>query len=121
MCSCREQCSELRRLCSFLYAGRLFTIKGIFHSFDGYRHKLHLQVKLLTSEGNVKYETDCTPSNGNWFIPIYAHGSYIIRIEAQKGYIFSTFFLFNCISFFIYKFKAHRKCRLSLMAKAIGA
>ncbi|MFH4974267.1 hypothetical protein AB6A40_000976 [Gnathostoma spinigerum] len=47
-----------------------------------------IQVKLFTAEGNLKYETDCNPSNGYYLLPLYNKGSYYIRVVAPEGWFF---------------------------------
>lgn len=46
------------------------------------------QVKLLTAEGNLKYETECNPSNGYYMIPVYNKAVYSIRVFAPEGWYF---------------------------------
>uniref|UniRef100_A0A914E9F7 Uncharacterized protein n=1 Tax=Acrobeloides nanus TaxID=290746 RepID=A0A914E9F7_9BILA len=48
-----------------------------------------IQVKLLTTEGNLKYETECNPNNGYFMIPIYNKGVYVFKIFAPHGWIFA--------------------------------
>uniref|UniRef100_A0A914VZ87 Nodal modulator 3 n=1 Tax=Plectus sambesii TaxID=2011161 RepID=A0A914VZ87_9BILA len=45
-------------------------------------------VKLYTSEGNLKYETDCAPNNGYYMIPVYTKGTYSVRVIPPKGWAF---------------------------------
>uniref|UniRef100_F1KRP9 Nodal modulator 1 n=1 Tax=Ascaris suum TaxID=6253 RepID=F1KRP9_ASCSU len=47
-----------------------------------------IQVKLLTAEGNLKYETECNPSNGYYMIPVYNKAVYSIRVFAPEGWYF---------------------------------
>uniref|UniRef100_A0A0N5AZ94 Nodal modulator 1 n=1 Tax=Syphacia muris TaxID=451379 RepID=A0A0N5AZ94_9BILA len=47
-----------------------------------------IQVKLLTAEGNLKYETECNPSNGYYLIPVYSKGVYLMRVFAPDGWYF---------------------------------
>jgi hypothetical protein len=42
---------------------------------------------LVTSDGLVKGETECSP-NGYYYIPIYDKGQYKIRIQGPPGWIF---------------------------------
>ncbi|EJW82695.1 hypothetical protein WUBG_06394 [Wuchereria bancrofti] len=52
-----------------------------------------IQVKLFTAEGNLKFETECSPTNGYYMIPVYNKGDYSIRLFAPDGWFFepSTF------------------------------
>lgn len=47
-----------------------------------------VKAALVTSDGLVKSETECSP-NGYYFIPIYDKGSYKIRIQGPPGWMFS--------------------------------
>ncbi|KAI6214901.1 hypothetical protein M3Y94_00322600 [Aphelenchoides besseyi] len=73
--------------CHFSCEGKVFSCGGFVQSFvPDVLSKL--KIKLLTAEGNVKYETDCTPSNGYFMIPVYNKGSYVIKIDTTEGFIF---------------------------------
>jgi hypothetical protein len=50
--------------------------------------KCTFQIRLLTMEGNLKYETECTPNTGYYVIPIYNKGVYAIRILPPPGWTF---------------------------------
>lgn len=45
-------------------------------------------IPRLTNRGVLKYSSDCAPNNGYYFIPLYDHGNYTIRIDAPKGWTF---------------------------------
>ncbi|KAI6176776.1 hypothetical protein M3Y97_00835400 [Aphelenchoides bicaudatus] len=47
-----------------------------------------VKIKLESSEGLRKFETDVTPSNGYYMVPVYNKGSYAIVIEGPTGYVF---------------------------------
>ena len=34
-----------------------------------------------TRQGNLKYETDCAPNNGYYFIPLYDKGEYVLKVQ----------------------------------------
>ena len=40
-------------------------------------------MKLFIFEGSLKYETDCAPNNGYYFIPVYETGDYILKVGQQ--------------------------------------
>lgn len=42
----------------------------------------------LTKQGSIKDTTDCSPSNGYYFIPLYDKGEYIIQISPPPGWSF---------------------------------
>eukprot|EP00475_Leptophrys_vorax_P035205 TRINITY_DN5777_c0_g1_i1.p1 TRINITY_DN5777_c0_g1~~TRINITY_DN5777_c0_g1_i1.p1 ORF type:complete len:627 (-),score=189.14 TRINITY_DN5777_c0_g1_i1:1807-3687(-) len=46
-----------------------------------------VSVKLLTTDGVLKYSIDCSP-NGNYFMPVYDKGSFIIKITGPDGWAF---------------------------------
>ncbi|KAI6187948.1 hypothetical protein M3Y98_00300800 [Aphelenchoides besseyi] len=73
--------------CHFSCQGEVFSCNGYVESFVP-DVLAKLKIKLLTAEGNLKYETDCTPSNGNFMIPVYNKGSYVIKIDTTEGFIF---------------------------------
>lgn len=41
-----------------------------------------------TKEGNLKEKTECAPTNGYYFLPIYEHGEYIIKVHPPAGWSF---------------------------------
>lgn len=45
-------------------------------------------IKLFTKQGNLKYETECAPNNGYYFIPLYDKGNYIIKVSPPPGWSF---------------------------------
>lgn len=45
-------------------------------------------VKLYTKQGNLKYETECAPNNGYYFMPLYDKGQYIIKVSPPSGWSF---------------------------------
>lgn len=49
-----------------------------------------IKIKLENPDGLKKFETDLTPSNGYYMVPIYNKGSYVIRIEGPEGFVFSN-------------------------------
>ncbi|XP_037945256.1 nodal modulator 1 [Teleopsis dalmanni] len=47
-----------------------------------------VEIKLLTKHGSLKDKTDCSPSNGYYFLPIYDKGSYLLSISPPPGWSF---------------------------------
>ena len=47
-----------------------------------------INVQLLKG-GSLKFETECAPNNGYYFIPVYEHGSYTIKVSPPLGWQFS--------------------------------
>jgi hypothetical protein len=48
-----------------------------------------INVQLLTKQGGLKYETDCAPNNGYYFIPVYEKGEYVLKVSPPLGWKFS--------------------------------
>uniref|UniRef100_A0A5S6QIU5 protein-serine/threonine phosphatase n=1 Tax=Trichuris muris TaxID=70415 RepID=A0A5S6QIU5_TRIMR len=47
-----------------------------------------ISVRLLTLQGNLKYQTDYAQANGYYMIPVYAKGTYVLRVRAPEGWNF---------------------------------
>ncbi|KRX96984.1 Phosphatidylinositide phosphatase SAC1 [Trichinella pseudospiralis] len=47
-----------------------------------------IMVKMLTPEGNMKYQTTCAPTNGYYLIPVYVKGNYKLKLSAPEGWNF---------------------------------
>jgi hypothetical protein len=47
-----------------------------------------IEVQLLTKQGALKYETECAPHNGYFFIPIYETGEYRLKVVPPLGWTF---------------------------------
>lgn len=41
-----------------------------------------------TKQGTLKESSDCAPTNGYYFIPIYDKGEYVLKLEAPVGWHF---------------------------------
>jgi hypothetical protein len=39
-----------------------------------------INIRLLTKQGALKYETDCAPNNGYYFVPVYEKGEYRLQV-----------------------------------------
>ena len=48
-----------------------------------------INVQLYSKAGSLKFETECAPNNGYFFIPVYEHGSYTIKVSPPLGWKFS--------------------------------
>lgn len=46
------------------------------------------QVKLYTTHGSIKYQTDCAPNTGYYLIPLYEKADFILKVEPPKGWSF---------------------------------
>ncbi|XP_023031722.1 nodal modulator 3 [Drosophila willistoni] len=47
-----------------------------------------VEIKLLTRQGSLKDKTDCSPSNGYYFLPIYDKGEYLLSVSPPPGWSF---------------------------------
>lgn len=45
-------------------------------------------INRVSKQGIVKDKTDCSPSNGYYFLPVYDKGDYILRIAPPAGWSF---------------------------------
>jgi len=48
-----------------------------------------INVQLYSKAGSLKYETDCAPNNGYFFIPVYEKGEHTIQVSPPLGWKFS--------------------------------
>ncbi|EFO22900.1 hypothetical protein LOAG_05586 [Loa loa] len=80
-------------LCISTVTAEVYSCGGFVKSPDVPIDYSKLQVKLFTAEGNLKFETECSPTNGYYMIPVYNKGDYSIRLFAPDGWFFepSTF------------------------------
>lgn len=42
----------------------------------------------FTKQGSLKDKTDCSPSNGYYFLPVYDKADYILKISPPAGWSF---------------------------------
>nr|XP_022336385.1 nodal modulator 1-like isoform X1 [Crassostrea virginica] len=47
-----------------------------------------VEVKLYTTHGSIKYQTDCAPNTGYYLIPLYEKADFILKVEPPKGWSF---------------------------------
>uniref|UniRef100_A0A182QGP4 SD-repeat containing protein B domain-containing protein n=1 Tax=Anopheles farauti TaxID=69004 RepID=A0A182QGP4_9DIPT len=47
-----------------------------------------VEVGLFTPQGSLKIKTECSPSNGYYFIPVYDKGSYVLKVIPPPGWSF---------------------------------
>ena len=47
-----------------------------------------VEVKLYTTHGSIKYQTDCAPNTGYYLIPLYDKADFILKVEPPKGWSF---------------------------------
>ena len=45
-----------------------------------------INVQLYSKAGSLKFETECAPNNGYFFIPVYEKGSYTIKVSPPLGW-----------------------------------
>ncbi|CAG9538279.1 unnamed protein product [Cercopithifilaria johnstoni] len=80
-------------MCISTVTAEVYSCGGFVKSPDVSIDYSKIQVKLFTAEGNLKFETECSPTNGYYMIPVYNKGDYSIRLFAPDGWFFepSTF------------------------------
>lgn len=47
-----------------------------------------VEVGLYNPQGSLKMKTDCSPSNGYYFIPLYDKGDYVLKVIPPPGWSF---------------------------------
>lgn len=47
-----------------------------------------VEVGLYNPQGSLKIKTDCSPSNGYYFIPLYDKGDYVLKVIPPPGWSF---------------------------------
>ncbi|XP_039451273.1 nodal modulator 3-like [Culex pipiens pallens] len=47
-----------------------------------------VEVGLYNPQGSLKIKTDCSPSNGYYFIPLYDKGEYVLKVIPPPGWSF---------------------------------
>ncbi|KAM3724517.1 Nicotinic receptor-associated protein [Dirofilaria immitis] len=75
-------------LCISTVTAEVYSCGGFVKSPDVPIDYSEIQVRLFTTEGNLKFETECSPTNGYYMIPVYSKGDYSIRIFAPDGWFF---------------------------------
>ncbi|KAI1729172.1 nodal modulator 3 [Ditylenchus destructor] len=48
-----------------------------------------IKVKLLTAQGNLKFENEINPKSGYFMVPVYNKGAYKLKVDAPDGWIFN--------------------------------
>ncbi|XP_054268312.1 BOS complex subunit NOMO2-like [Macrosteles quadrilineatus] len=47
-----------------------------------------VEVKMFTKQGSLKYETECAPNNGYYFLPLHDKGEYVLKVSSPMGWNF---------------------------------
>ncbi|XP_026492620.2 BOS complex subunit NOMO1 [Vanessa tameamea] len=47
-----------------------------------------IEIGLYTKEGSLKERTECAPTNGYYFLPLYEKGEYILKVHPPAGWSF---------------------------------
>ncbi|XP_013149351.1 PREDICTED: nodal modulator 1 [Papilio polytes] len=47
-----------------------------------------IEIGLYTKEGILKEKTECAPTNGYYFLPMYEHGEYVLKVHPPAGWSF---------------------------------
>lgn len=53
-------------------------------------HDILSYLSRLTKQGSLKDKTDCSPSNGYYFLPLYDKGEYVLKIAPPAGWSFEN-------------------------------
>ncbi|PIK59939.1 putative nodal modulator 1 [Apostichopus japonicus] len=88
MASVYNLCAVLMILLLHVANSEDFITCGGFVQSDIEINFSKIEVKLYTPQGALKYQTDCAPNNGYFMVPIYDMGSFILKLEPPKGWMF---------------------------------
>ncbi|XP_037298706.1 nodal modulator 3 isoform X3 [Manduca sexta] len=47
-----------------------------------------IEIGLYTKEGSLKEKTECAPTNGYYFLPLYEKGEYVLKVHPPPGWSF---------------------------------
>ncbi|PZC72764.1 hypothetical protein B5X24_HaOG210605 [Helicoverpa armigera] len=47
-----------------------------------------IEIGLYTKEGSLKEKTECAPTNGYYFLPLYEKGEYVLKVHPPAGWSF---------------------------------
>uniref|UniRef100_A0A8W7P3V5 SD-repeat containing protein B domain-containing protein n=1 Tax=Anopheles coluzzii TaxID=1518534 RepID=A0A8W7P3V5_ANOCL len=69
-------------------ANEVFGCGGFVKNVNSELDLSKVEVGLFTPQGSLKIKTECSPSNGYYFIPVYDKGSYVLKVIPPPGWSF---------------------------------
>uniref|UniRef100_A0A182JBY5 SD-repeat containing protein B domain-containing protein n=1 Tax=Anopheles atroparvus TaxID=41427 RepID=A0A182JBY5_ANOAO len=75
-------------LCEFSSANEVFGCGGFVKNVNSDLDSSKVEVGLYTPQGSLKIKTECSPSNGYYFIPVYDKGDYVLKVIPPPGWSF---------------------------------
>uniref|UniRef100_A0A182MWU7 SD-repeat containing protein B domain-containing protein n=1 Tax=Anopheles culicifacies TaxID=139723 RepID=A0A182MWU7_9DIPT len=75
-------------LFGYCSADEVFGCGGFVKNVNSELDLRKVEVGLFTTQGSLKIKTECSPSNGYYFIPVYDKGSYVLKVIPPPGWSF---------------------------------
>ncbi|XP_001654625.2 nodal modulator 1 isoform X1 [Aedes aegypti] len=72
----------------FTTANDVFGCGGFIKNANSDLDFSKVEVGLYNPQGSLKIKTDCSPSNGYYFIPLYDKGDYVLKVIPPPGWSF---------------------------------
>ncbi|XP_058459551.1 BOS complex subunit NOMO3 [Malaya genurostris] len=72
----------------FCFANEVFGCGGFIKNANSDLDFSKVEVGLYNQQGSLKIKTDCSPSNGYYFIPLYDKGQYVLKVIPPPGWSF---------------------------------
>lgn len=72
----------------FTSANDVFGCGGFIKNANSDLDFSKVEVGLYNPQGSLKIKTDCSPSNGYYFIPLYDKGKYVLKVIPPPGWSF---------------------------------
>ncbi|XP_062553237.1 BOS complex subunit NOMO1 [Armigeres subalbatus] len=72
----------------FAVANDVFGCGGFIKNANSDLDFSKVEVGLYNPQGSLKIKTDCSPSNGYYFIPLYDKGEYVLKVIPPPGWSF---------------------------------
>ncbi|XP_035910443.1 nodal modulator 1 [Anopheles stephensi] len=69
-------------------ADEVFGCGGFVKNVNSELDLSKVEVGLFTAQGSLKIKTECSPSNGYYFIPVYDKGMYVLKVIPPPGWSF---------------------------------
>ncbi|XP_050092182.1 nodal modulator 1 [Anopheles aquasalis] len=78
----------LALLTEFCAANEVLGCGGFVKNVNSELDSSKVEVGLYTPQGSLKIKTECSPSNGYFFIPVYDKGDYVLKVIPPPGWSF---------------------------------